>query len=205
MLYSNYFRFVQIPDEKFIQYQNSYTTSSTAVANTTTTTTNTNKEPLSNEFYLYNGKFYSWDSTNNKWIDPTVPVYAYTDYLTGCKFKWNQGANQWQQIEKPAGATASVAATSTSQAGETDKSEKGWFDITDNRNTNVYVSGLPLDTTDEEFENLMTKYGIIAKDLDTGKPKARLYRDENNEVKGDGRCCYLMVVKILFLLFQIHF
>ena len=146
--------------------------------------------PLENEFYLYNGKFYSWDTKNNKWIDPTVPVYAYTDYLTGFKHKWNQEANKWEQV---AASTAQTAATAKpNEVAKDGKNEKGWFDIDEDRNTNVYVSGLPLDTTDEEFETLMSKYGIVAKDLDTGKLKARLYRDEKNEVKGDGRCCYLM-------------
>jgi RNA recognition motif-containing protein len=139
---------------------------------------------------LYNGKFYSWDSINNKWLDPTVPVYAYTDYLTGLKFKWSQEANQWQQLKTTNPAAVTPASSAPNQTAD---KEKGWFDITEDRNTNVYVSGLPLDTTDEEFENLMTKYGIIAKDLDTGKFKVKLYRDENNEPKGDGRCTYLMV------------
>ena len=36
-----------------------------------------------------------------------------------------------------------------------------WFDIGDENNHNVYVSGLPLDITQEEFAELMSKYGII--------------------------------------------
>jgi HIV Tat-specific factor 1 len=70
--------------------------------------------------------------------------------------------------------------------------EAGWFEVNEDRNTNVYVKGLPLDTTDDEFEQLMSKYGIITKDIETGRLKVRLYRDEQGELKGDGRCCYLM-------------
>ncbi len=40
----------------------------------------------------------------------------------------------------------------------------GWFDIDNERNTNVYVSGLHIDTTDEEFLELVTKCGIIMND-----------------------------------------
>ena len=40
----------------------------------------------------------------------------------------------------------------------------GWFDIDDAHNHNIYVSGLPLDMTLEEFTDQMTKYGIIMDD-----------------------------------------
>ena len=40
----------------------------------------------------------------------------------------------------------------------------GWFDIDQEHNTNVYVSNIHDDTTDEEFLELMTKCGIIMKD-----------------------------------------
>ena len=42
----------------------------------------------------------------------------------------------------------------------------GWFDIDESHNTNVYVSGLPLDITLEEFAEHMTKCGIIMEDED---------------------------------------
>lgn len=42
----------------------------------------------------------------------------------------------------------------------------GWFDIDDVHNTNVYVSGLPLDITLEEFAEYMQKCGIIMEDDD---------------------------------------
>lgn len=39
-----------------------------------------------------------------------------------------------------------------------------WFDIDEGKNHNVYVSGLPLDITKEEFVEMMTKCGIIMED-----------------------------------------
>jgi RNA recognition motif-containing protein len=74
-------------------------------------------------------------------------------------------------------------------------SEPSWFDIDDNRNTNVYVSGLPLDITINEFTELMTKCGLIMEN-DEGEPKIKLYRDFNGDVKGDGLCCYLKVESV---------
>ena len=40
----------------------------------------------------------------------------------------------------------------------------GWFEIDETHNHNVYVSGLPLDVTVDEFTEVMSKCGIIAND-----------------------------------------
>jgi HIV Tat-specific factor 1 len=40
----------------------------------------------------------------------------------------------------------------------------------------------------------MSKCGVIMNDPRTGKPKIKLYRDEGNELKGDGTCCYVRMV-----------
>ncbi|XP_044078186.1 HIV Tat-specific factor 1 [Siniperca chuatsi] len=77
------------------------------------------------------------------------------------------------------------------QKGEKRKAEPGWFDIDDNKNTNVYVSGLPLDISTEEFAELMSKCGIVMRDPITEEYKVKLYKDKEGNLKGDGLCCYL--------------
>ena len=73
-------------------------------------------------------------------------------------------------------------------------SSLGWFDLPDEKNCNVYISGLPFDITDEEFEELMSKYGVISPDPNNPrKKKMKLYRDEQGNLKGDGTCRYLRV------------
>ena len=47
----------------------------------------------------------------------------------------------------------------------------GWFEIDKERNHNVYVSGLPLDVTKDEFVELMSKCGIIMENEDGTKKK----------------------------------
>lgn len=150
-----------------------------------------------NTFYLFNGAFYKWDFSNNKWINADTAVYAYVDYMTGISYEWSQEANEWKAKGQP-NTQAVQQAQAQSQPVKIEqpkekKKKEGWFEIDDEKNTNVYVSGLPLDITDEEFEELMSKYGIIMKDPLTNKLKIKLYR-ENDEVKGDGRCCFLMVI-----------
>lgn len=71
-----------------------------------------------------------------------------------------------------------------------------WFDVDEAKNTNVYVSGLPLDITDEEFKELMSKYGLIMADPVTRGLKLKLYKDSEGNPKGDGRCCYIKVESV---------
>lgn len=77
------------------------------------------------------------------------------------------------------------------QKGEKRKAEQGWFDIDEDKNTNVYVSGLPPDVSTEEFVELMLKCGIVMKDPITEEYKVKLYKDKDGNLKGDGLCCYL--------------
>nr|XP_046266562.1 HIV Tat-specific factor 1 [Scatophagus argus]XP_046266563.1 HIV Tat-specific factor 1 [Scatophagus argus]XP_046266565.1 HIV Tat-specific factor 1 [Scatophagus argus] len=100
--------------------------------------------------------------------------------------------------EKPADATQNPNADQhetpvkeAKQKGEKRKADAGWFDIDDNKNTNVYVSGLPPDISTEEFVELMSKCGIVMRDPVTEEYKVKLYKDREGNLKGDGLCCYL--------------
>lgn len=75
--------------------------------------------------------------------------------------------------------------------GQQQQREEGWFNVDEEHNTNVYVSGLPFDITAEEFKEMMSKYGLIMFDPRTKQPKLKLYLDENGQPKGDGRCCFI--------------
>lgn len=86
----------------------------------------------------------------------------------------------------------------TSKKGEKRKaSDPTWFELDEKQNTKVYVSNLPLDITEEEFVDLMQKYGIIMKDVNTGKLKIKLYTEPNsNYLKGDALCTYVRVESV---------
>ncbi|XP_077597049.1 17S U2 SnRNP complex component HTATSF1 [Stigmatopora nigra] len=77
------------------------------------------------------------------------------------------------------------------QKGEKRKADPGWFDMEDTKNTNVYVSGLPPDTSQEEFVEMMSKCGIVMRDPISEEYKVKLYKDKDGNLKGDGLCCYL--------------
>uniref|UniRef100_A0A4W5N3R6 HIV-1 Tat specific factor 1 n=1 Tax=Hucho hucho TaxID=62062 RepID=A0A4W5N3R6_9TELE len=89
---------------------------------------------------------------------------------------------------KPEEGEKAEKSTDPEQSKEADAA---WFDVETDKNTNVYVSGLPLDITTEEFVELMSKCGIVMRDPVSEEYKVKLYRDGYGNQKGDGRCCYL--------------
>ncbi|TVY48180.1 Splicing factor U2AF-associated protein [Lachnellula occidentalis] len=53
-------------------------------------------------------------------------------------------------------------------------------------NTAIYVTGLPLDVTVEEVRDVFSrKCGVIAEEIDSGKPRIKLYTNDKGEFKGD--------------------
>ena len=62
--------------------------------------------------------------------------------------------------------------------------------------TSVYVSGMPVDITDDEYKELMNKCGLVMYDVRTRKPKLKLYKDQTGANKGDGLCCYIKVCTV---------
>ncbi|XP_030065744.1 17S U2 SnRNP complex component HTATSF1 [Microcaecilia unicolor] len=81
--------------------------------------------------------------------------------------------------------------TEQKSKAEKRKLEPGWFNVEEDRNQNVYVTGLPPDITQDEFVEMMSKCGIIMRDPQTEDYKIKLYKDKEGNLKGDGLCCYL--------------
>jgi HIV Tat-specific factor 1 len=54
------------------------------------------------------------------------------------------------------------------------------------QNTAVYVTGLPLDATAEEVAEVFSrKCGVIAEEIDSGRPRIKMYTDAEGRFKGD--------------------
>ncbi|XP_053555200.1 HIV Tat-specific factor 1 [Bombina bombina] len=101
----------------------------------------------------------------------------------------NSKSKDEEQLNTKSKATSEPAESKAK--GEKRKADPGWFHVDDQRNTNVYVTGLPPDITNDEFVELMSKCGIIMRDLQTEEYKVKLYKDKEGNLKGDGLCCYL--------------
>lgn len=58
------------------------------------------------------------------------------------------------------------------------------------RNTAVYVTSLPLDVDAEEVQRVFGRCGVIAEEIDSGKPRIKLYNDDSGAFKGDALVVY---------------
>lgn len=143
------------------------------------------------------GDVYKWDYEKQLWVSedgktmypsnqPTLNTTSYTDPKTGVIYNWNEKKQEW--IAEKKGKIKKENAKKDAKRKATDPT---WFDVSEDKNTNVYVNGLPPDISLEEFESIMSKCGIIMPNPHTGKPKLKLYKDKEGNLKGDGLCCYL--------------
>ncbi|KAJ5771003.1 uncharacterized protein N7511_003054 [Penicillium nucicola] len=57
-------------------------------------------------------------------------------------------------------------------------------------NCAVYVTSIPLDATIDEIASVFKKFGLITEEIDTGKPRIKMYTDENGNFKGDALVVY---------------
>ncbi|EEP81077.1 conserved hypothetical protein [Uncinocarpus reesii 1704] len=57
-------------------------------------------------------------------------------------------------------------------------------------NTAVYVTSIPLDATIEEINDVFCKCGVIAEEIDSHRPRIKMYTDENGKFKGDALVVY---------------
>ncbi|KAI0404794.1 hypothetical protein F4802DRAFT_597731 [Xylaria palmicola] len=54
------------------------------------------------------------------------------------------------------------------------------------QNTAVYVTGLPLDVTVDEVHDVFSrKCGVVAEEIDSGRPRIKLYTDDKGNLQGD--------------------
>ncbi|XP_006160767.1 HIV Tat-specific factor 1 [Tupaia chinensis] len=140
---------------------------------------------------------YEWDLDKKAWF-PKITEDFIATYQANYGFS-NDGASSStanvqdvdsRTVEEPPQRIPPEPADPRKR-GEKRKNESGWFNVEEDRNTNVYVSGLPPDITVDEFIQLMSKFGIIMRDPQTEEFKVKLYKDNQGNLKGDGLCCYL--------------
>jgi HIV Tat-specific factor 1 len=70
------------------------------------------------------------------------------------------------------------------------KKSKGNGGAPARKNTAVYITNLPLDATADEVCSVFSKCGVIAEEIDRGKPRIKLYTDEAGNFKGDALVVY---------------
>ncbi|XP_034833861.1 17S U2 SnRNP complex component HTATSF1 [Maniola hyperantus] len=166
---------------------------------------------------------YSWNKETNSWDAKTeVPgrTYSYEDdthvytEADGSKCFWDEEKKAWiPKVDDeflayyqmsygfvdnaPAESKPEKEDKKKSEAGLKRKSEPQWFQPSEEKNTKVYVSNLPLDLTEEELVNFMQKCGLVERDPTTQKMKIKMYMDKDqNCFKGDALCTYIKIESV---------
>lgn len=160
--------------------------------NNNATDTHEYKDPSSGITYFWNSTKQLWISNSGDILYPSgTSNYTFTDDNTGETYTWNFDKKQWMPANKKVVNKSNKNKKGGLTAAKRKASKPLWFDVNEEKNTNVYVSGLPPDISLEEFADFMSKCGIIMPSPHTGQPKVKLYKDNGGNLKGDGLCCYL--------------
>ncbi|KAL4892189.1 hypothetical protein BDV59DRAFT_180266 [Aspergillus ambiguus] len=57
-------------------------------------------------------------------------------------------------------------------------------------NTAVYVNSIPLDADFDEIQHVFSKCGVIAEEIDSGRPRIKMYMDDKGKFKGEALVVY---------------
>ncbi|KAI4108000.1 MAG: hypothetical protein L6R37_001282 [Teloschistes peruensis] len=72
----------------------------------------------------------------------------------------------------------------------TSKKAKPTPEPRERKNTAVYVTNLPTDVSVQEVSDVFSRCGVIAEEIDRGKPRIKLYTDDDGNFKGDALILY---------------
>ena len=121
------------------------------------------------------------------------------------KKKKSRGGNVAEQKQKKPPSSKSAAGGNRQDGGKEQKSKKRKSGFTAKKAAKwIYVTGLPMDTNEEEVAAHFSKAGVFDISPDTLLPRIKLYRDkESNLLKGDAR--YVRSLPRRFLLSCLFF
>lgn len=54
----------------------------------------------------------------------------------------------------------------------------------------MFVTSIPLDTTLDQIHDVFSKCGVIAEEIDSGRPRIKMYLDEDGHFKGEALVVY---------------
>jgi len=138
------------------------------------------------------GVVYELDADKNAWF-PRLDEEFMAIYQLNYGFT-KDGVAQPTKPEEPdplKDLENAPEASANKKGKKEEKKPPSWFEEDESKSCKVYVSNLPLEMTEEEFEALMSKCGMVEHDPVKKKPKVKLYMDGNNQPKGDGLCTYI--------------
>ncbi|ETI21760.1 hypothetical protein G647_05829 [Cladophialophora carrionii CBS 160.54] len=137
----------------------------------------------------------SWSRLDNKFILETEE---------GNEFEWDTALKRWipvldqtlldqqSQIYRVPGVDddATTTVQQKKKRKQPNGDESGSKPKKARVNTAVYVTSLPLDADQEEIQHVFSKCGVIAEEIDSGKPRIKMYEDDKGQFKGDALVVY---------------
>lgn len=163
-------------------------------------TSNYDEKEKTHTYTDSDGVVYLWDNEKSAWFprvdDDFLAIYQLNYGFIDNTQKKEEEPKSVQEVKPLEEEEQEKPAEEKPSTGRKRKPPPKWFEISPEQNAKVYVSNLPLDLTEEEFTELMSKCGMIMRDPRTRKTKLKLYREPNGELKGDGLCHYIKVESV---------
>ncbi|RAK78274.1 U2 snRNP complex subunit CUS2 [Aspergillus fijiensis CBS 313.89] len=125
------------------------------------------------------GQEYEYDTALKRWI-PTVD----DDLL-----QKQQEAYKVHGVDEDEQVTASQLKKKRKQQGNGEEGN-GQKPKKQRVNTAVFVTSIPLDATFDEIRDLFSKCGVIAEEIDSGRPRIKMYNDDDGKFKGEALVVY---------------
>ncbi|KAL3248823.1 hypothetical protein BDQ94DRAFT_134764 [Aspergillus welwitschiae] len=126
------------------------------------------------------GQEYEYDTVLKRWI-PTVDEDLLQQQQEAYRV---QGVNEEEQI------TAAQLRKKRKQQATTEEGNGQQKPKKQRVNTAVYVTSIPLDAEFDEIRDVFSKCGVIAEEIDSGRPRIKMYTDESGNFKGEALVVY---------------
>ncbi|KAL4925846.1 U2 snRNP complex subunit CUS2 [Aspergillus undulatus] len=133
---------------------------------------------LDNKFILEtdDGQEYSYDTILKRWI-PTVDDDLLRQQQEAYKV---EGVDEDEQAD----VQKSKKKRKQGEEGDAQKAKKQRV------NTAVYVTSIPLDAEFDEIKDIFSRCGVIAEEIDSGRPRVKMYMDDDGKFKGEALVVY---------------
>lgn len=71
-------------------------------------------------------------------------------------------------------------------------------------NTAVFATSIPLDAQFDEIREVFSKYGVIAEEIDSGRPRIKMYYDDDGKFKGEVLVVYFRPESVNLAIQMLH-
>ncbi|KAB8339096.1 hypothetical protein FH972_022032 [Carpinus fangiana] len=147
-----------------------------------------------------NGSEWAYDESTKRWIpsldeallEQQQQAYARQGVDDGESVESNKKRKQVgdSQVRMPIPFRMDNGMKAYIRCKAPNKRQKDTKDKPERKNTAVYVTSLPLDVDVDEVNETFSRCGVISEEIDSGKPRIKLYTKDDGSFKGDALVVY---------------